>query len=136
MLDNIATGIANEKRTNFLTLEVLVKYAKKAPRAINDMSDLSPLHGLPITRLPAEVLMLNPSLRTETPRKLTIVTPALAAINFIGNDIAVRIARGRGNIKIKKASGNFISLVILFPKRKSEEPMIKKNMEEPDIENT
>ena len=91
------------------------------------MSDLRPLHGFPTNRLPLGIAILNPSLRTGIPKRLTIPTPVLATSIFMGNDIALINAMGKGNINIKKMSGKIVILVMFFPKRKSDVPIRKKN---------
>ena len=87
MFEKMAIGIDNRNNTIFFVREKSIRYANTDPRAIKEINDLRPLQGFATNRLPAGIVMLNPSRNVGIPRKLTISTPVLATSIFIGKDM-------------------------------------------------
>ncbi len=66
----------------------------------------------------------------------TIHTPAFAAKILSGKETKLIMASGRGNIKMRKRSGNQIILNIFVPNRYKDRPMTRKKIEKPEMEKT
>jgi len=136
MFDKMAIGIDNRNNKIFFVREKSIRYANTDPRAIKEINDLRPLQGFATNRLPAGIVMLNPSLNVGIPRKLTISTPVLATSIFIGKDMVLINACGTGNMNTRNIRGKKIMPVIFLPKMNKGIPMTRKKMENPEIENT
>ena len=132
----MAIGIDNRNNTIFFAGEKSIRYANTDPRAIKEINDLRPLQGFATNRVPAGIVMLNPSRNVGIPRKLTISTPVLATSIFIGKDMVPINACGTGNMNTRNIRGKKITQVIFLPKMNRAMPMTKKKMENPEIENT
>ena len=136
IFEKIAIGMDTRNKTVFFVAEVSIRYANTDPSAMKAIRDRRPLHGFPTSRVPAGMVMLNPSRITGIPNKRTKSTPVLATSIFNGKETAEINAMGTGNMKIKNISGKRMIRVIFFPKRNRQRPMTKKNMENPEIEKT
>jgi hypothetical protein len=107
------------------------------PRASMEIRDRRPLHGLPTTRLALGKNISNPSFLIG----ICIISfkkcTALLVTNiFRGKLILLMAAKGSGTIKIKKDSGNIISLVIFLPYKNKLIQKTSNIMEKPLIKNT
>jgi len=134
ILDNNAMGIEIKKRTHFFIIETGSRYANIDPRARNAIKERNPEQGFPTSRGPAGIKILNPSRYIGMPNTLIIHTPALAAKILSGKETRPITASGNGNINTRKRSGNHMILDTSLPNRKSDKPMIRKKMENPEME--
>ena len=131
-----AMGMDDANTINFFVIETVQMCANKDPMARNAMSDLRPLHGLSISRVPFAISMEKPDCTRGMPTVSMILVLTVATIIFIGKLINSIKAFGRGIMNDKKASGNQIAFTSSFPKRKRATPMIKTRMDRPELKNT